>query len=84
MHSSQLQVQRIAVAAANDLASHEVFDASIFPGVCLRKQSTPGEPHPQRQHVGFGATTPQGTTGGQMFILRLFSSEVKTFSFHSL
>lgn len=40
-HSSQLQVQRIAVAAANDLASHTVFDVSIFPGVCLRKESNP-------------------------------------------
>lgn len=55
----------------------------FFLAYVLGKRVTPGEPHPQRQRVGFGATTPQGTTGGQMRILKLLSSEVKTFSFHA-
>lgn len=80
MHSRQLQVQGNAVAAA----SHKVSDASVFPGVGLRKERNPRELHPQSQHIRFGAPTPHGTTGGQMYILGLFSSEVKTLSCHPL
>lgn len=80
----RFQTQRITEAADDDLASHKVFKASVFPGLYFRNQRTPGEPHPQRQHVRFGAAALQGSTGGQMYILRMFSSEVKTLSFHSL
>lgn len=79
----QLQAQGITEADDDDdLPSHKVFKATIFPG--FRNQRTLREPHPQKQHVRFGVTTLQGSTGGQMYILRIFSSEIKTLSLRSL
>lgn len=74
------QTQGITEADDDHLPSQNVFKASIFPGLYFRNQRTTRK-HPQKQQFRFGATTLQGSTGGQMYILRMFSSEVKTLLF---